>query len=109
MIARLWRGVVRAEDAGRYLEYLHQTGIPDYQATPGNLGVSILQREVSNGTEFSTLSFWESMEVVEAFAGADPSIARYYPADDEFLLFREPNVEHFEVPYTTLSLGGTGG
>jgi heme-degrading monooxygenase HmoA len=108
MIARLWKGVVRAEDADRYREYLHETGILDYQATPGNLGVSILQRETSQGFEFSTLTFWDSMESIKAFAGDDPSVARYYPADDEFLLFKEPKVEHFEVPYTTLPISGGG-
>ncbi len=109
MIARLWRGVVRSEDADRYRDYLHETGIPDYQATPGNLGVSILQRETDQGVEFSALTFWDSMESIRAFAGDDPSIARYYPADDEFLLFKEPNVQHFEVPYTTLPIAGAGG
>lgn len=109
MIARLWKGVVRANDADSYQEYLHETGIPDYQATPGNLGVSILRRETSQGVEFSTLTFWDSMESIRAFAGDDPSIARYYPADDEFLLYKEPRVEHFEVPYTTLPLDEPGG
>jgi heme-degrading monooxygenase HmoA len=108
MIARLSKGVVRAEDAERYGQYLHETGIPDYQATPGNLGVSILQRETDQGVEFSTLTFWDSMESIKAFAGDDPSVARYYPADDEFLLFKEPHVVHFEVPYTTLPISGEG-
>jgi hypothetical protein len=39
MIARIWHGATSAADADHYLDYLHQTGIPDYQATLGNQGV----------------------------------------------------------------------
>lgn len=102
MIARIWRGVVPTEKATQYLDYLQQTGVPDYRATPGNLSVAILQREVEQGTEFTTLTYWSDMASIRAFAGENPSIARYYPADDEFLLWREPFVEHFDVPYTSL-------
>ena len=38
MIARIWRGAVRAEDAPAYAEYVQQTGIEAYQHTPGNRG-----------------------------------------------------------------------
>jgi len=37
------------------------------------------------------------MDSVKSFAGDDPTKARYYPQDDEFLLEREPLVQHFEV------------
>jgi len=43
------------------------------------------------------VSFWESLEVIKAFAGSDPERARYYPEDERFLLDFEPNVEHYEV------------
>jgi len=33
MIARTWRGVTRAADADRYLEYLQATGFPAYRDT----------------------------------------------------------------------------
>src|SRR5919106_7014307 len=36
MIARTWRGAVRAEDADAYLDYLEATGLKEYRATPGN-------------------------------------------------------------------------
>ena len=36
MIARTWRGAVRAEDSDAYLEYLNQTGLAEYGNTPGN-------------------------------------------------------------------------
>ena len=41
MIARIWHGKTRAAEADQYLDYLKQTGLPDYRATPGNRGVYI--------------------------------------------------------------------
>ncbi|MGH2724708.1 MAG: antibiotic biosynthesis monooxygenase family protein [Actinomycetota bacterium] len=97
MIARIWRGATRAEDADRYLGYLEQTGLPDYRATPGNRGVYVLRRLVDERAEFTLISLWESMEAIRAFAGDDPERARYYPEDDRFLLEKTPTVEHHEV------------
>ena len=41
MIARTWHGAVPAEKAGAYHDYLLETGVPDYQTTPGNCGGSV--------------------------------------------------------------------
>ncbi|HVL24662.1 MAG TPA: antibiotic biosynthesis monooxygenase [Thermomicrobiales bacterium] len=103
MIARIWRGVVRTEDADRYVEYVNETGMPHYMATPGNLGAHILRSDRDGRTEILTLTFWASWDAVKAFAGDDPTIARYYPEDDAFLLEKPEHVEHYEVPYSSLS------
>jgi hypothetical protein len=42
MIARIWRGAVRAEDAAAYAAYVQRTGIEGYQGTPGNRGAWLL-------------------------------------------------------------------
>ncbi len=97
MIARTWRGAVRREDADRYVEYLQRTGIPEYRATPGNRGAWILRRDEGDTTEFVTLSFWDSLEAVEGFAGSDPTRAVFYPEDDSFLVERDLEVAHYEL------------
>lgn len=107
MIARIWRGIVERYDADAYLGYLRRTGVPDYQATPGNLGVTILQRDVEDVVEFTLITYWESMKAIRAFAGEYPELARYYPEDQRYLLDLEPTVEHFVVPFTDLPLGKT--
>ncbi len=48
MIARIWRGVVRAEDADEYAAYVQETGIEGYQQTPGNQGAWLLRRPVGD-------------------------------------------------------------
>ena len=63
----------------------------------GNRGVYVLRRTEDDQTHFLTVSFWDSMDKIEAFAGSDPEKARYYPEDEEFLLDFEPKVRHYEV------------
>ena len=97
MIVRIWHGVTAAAKSDAYLDYLEVTGVPDYRATEGNLGVYVLRRIEDDRAHYLTVSFWESMGAIEGFAGSDPERARYYPEDREFLLDFEPTVEHYEV------------
>jgi heme-degrading monooxygenase HmoA len=97
MIARIWHGVTAAAKSEEYLDYLNETGVPDYRATEGNLGVYVLRRVEGERAHFLTLSFWESIEAIKGFAGPDPERARYYPEDEEFLVDFEPTVGHYEV------------
>ena len=97
MIARIWRGAVRRGEADRYVDYLQATGIPAYRATPGNRGAWILRSDRDELTEFVTLSFWDSIESVRAFAGSDPDRAVFYPEDEHFLVERDLHVTHYEL------------
>jgi heme-degrading monooxygenase HmoA len=97
LIARIWRGWTRTEDADDYVAYLQTTGIPAYRATPGNRAAYILRRSYGDRTEFVTLTFWTSLDAVKAFAGEHVEQAVFYPEDDRFLVDRETTVTHFEV------------
>jgi hypothetical protein len=37
------------------------------------------------------------MDAIRQFAGDDVEKAVYYPEDDDYLLWREPNVTHYEI------------
>ena len=97
MIARIWHGITAAAKADAYLDYLNQTGVPDYQATTGNRGVYVLRCIEDDVAHFTLISLWDSMAAIEQFAGPEPEQARYYPEDKEFLLEFEPMVIHYEV------------
>src|SRR6266550_681966 len=97
MIARIWRGAVKHEDANEYVEYVRDTGIEHYRSTPGNRGAWILHRQLDQLTEIVTFSLWDDMAAVRAFAGDDPARAVYYPEDDRFLVERGSVVEHYDV------------
>lgn len=97
MIARIWRGWTRTEDADAYVTYLQKTGIPEYRATPGNRAAYILRRIDGDRTEFVTLTLWSSLEAVKAFAGDDLGQAVFYSEDDRYLVDRETTARQFEV------------
>ena len=63
----------------------------------GGRGVFLFRRVERNEAHFLTLTHWDSLEAIEAFAGADISKAKYYPEDADFLLEFEPTVEHYEL------------
>src|SRR6188474_3346302 len=98
IILRKWSGRIRTADEQEYVGYVARTGADDYTATPGNLGHQILVRTLGDGTsEVTTLSWWRDMEAIHGFAGPQPELSRYYPADDRFLLDRSKFVEHHRV------------
>ena len=97
MIARTWHGVTDASKADEYLDYLNKTGVAEYRATQGNLGVYVLRRIEGNKAHFLLLTLWESEEAIKRFAGSDMEKAKYYPEDEQFLLELEPTVKHYKV------------
>ena len=97
MIARIWRGVVRAEDADDYAVYIRDTGFAQYAQTPGNHGAWMLRRDEGERTEFITFSLWESRDAIRAFAGDDIEAAVYYPEDERYLIEREDTVRHYDI------------
>ena len=97
MIVRLWHGRVPTSKAAAYRAFLNGRAIPDYRSVPGNISVHVLERQEGDVTHFITLTFWDSLESIRAFAGDDLVKAKYYPEDAEFLLEYEPRVVHYEV------------
>lgn len=97
---REWRGSVPRDKADKYVEVLERTGLKDYAGTPGNHGVFLLREDSEHETEFVTLTLWESLDAIRAFAGDDPTRARYYAEDNSFLLAFAERVRHYEVAAT---------
>jgi heme-degrading monooxygenase HmoA len=97
MIARIWRGAVRRDDADAYAEYIANTGMAEYRSTPGNHGAWMLRRDDGDRAEIITFSLWDSRESIKAFAGDDIDQAVFYPEDDRYLVERDETVRHYEV------------
>lgn len=99
MIARVWHGVVPLAKAEGYAEYLSSSdrGVRDYQRIPGNRGVSLMRRVEGDRVHFLLISFWDSREAIEAYAGQEIDRAQYFDFDRECLLDPEPNVTHYEM------------
>lgn len=96
MIARRWRGRVRAVDLESYLAYLEVTGVPALRATPGNDGVLVFRHvdESTDSVEFEVVSLWRDLADIKAFAGDDITVARFFPDDERYLIERELVCRH---------------
>jgi antibiotic biosynthesis monooxygenase (ABM) superfamily enzyme len=97
MIARVWRGATRAQDADEYAAYVEATGLESARALPGNRGTLVLHRVEGNRAEFETIILFDSLDDVRAFAGDDLEEAVFYPEDDRYLVDRDLVSRHYEV------------
>ena len=96
MIARTWRGTVHRADAEEYAEYIRATGFAAYGQTPGNLGAWLPRHDDGDRTEYITLSLWDSVDAIRAFAGDDIDAAVLYPEDARYLV-GESTVTHYQI------------
>lgn len=97
MIARIWKGRTRVEDAEKYTEFMKSRAVPDYKSTDGFVKLTFLKRTDDNYAYFDLITFWENMEVIKNFAGNDVEKAKYYPEDKDFLIDFPEKVTHLEV------------
>jgi hypothetical protein len=52
----------------------------------------LLWRTEGDRAEFITVSLWDSLGAIEAFAGQDINTAVFYPDDEQFLIERDLTV-----------------
>ena len=96
-IMRIWRGEVPTQRAAEYLARMTPAAMSDYRRVQGNRGAWVLSRTTGAVTEVTTLSLWESLESIRAFAGDDLERAKYYDFDPVYLTSLPEKVEHWEV------------
>lgn len=83
-IARIWRGRVKSEHADAYEAYNFEAGIKPLIEKA--MGVQTFREDREQETEFLTISYWESVEAMAAFAGEDPTRIHHLDRDPEFLI-----------------------
>jgi heme-degrading monooxygenase HmoA len=100
VIARVWHGKTTREKAAEYEAYL-SGAIQKFATIPGNLGYQMMR--IDGGpdgdqyVEFQVISYWESLDAIHAYAGADIRKTRDLPRDKEFLVNMEPFVRNYEL------------
>lgn len=67
MIVRISSAFVPVSEFTSYLEYLHGSEIPSYEAAPGLISVWLLQRSLAAYVELMTISSWQSEEAMKLF------------------------------------------
>jgi hypothetical protein len=71
MITRLWRGWTAVADADAYERFLLDELFPSMRDIPGFRGADVLRRAEGDEVAFVTLTRFESVDAVRAFAGDD--------------------------------------
>ncbi len=71
MIVRVWTAQTTAGQLPAYLEHLRGRVLPELKALEGYRGVTVLDRPLTDGIEVVVMTYWESMDAVRRFAGAD--------------------------------------
>ncbi|MEZ5894220.1 MAG: hypothetical protein R3C58_13890 [Parvularculaceae bacterium] len=85
MIVRTWAGRTALKDGEAYERFMTERAAPDYRSIEGLKKLYFTRRDEGDVAHFLLITIWESIEPC-AFAGADPSKAKYYPEDDLYLL-----------------------
>lgn len=97
MIWRIWHGRTTPENADRYEALLRSHILPGIHRVPGFRGTYLLRRPTDSGAEFVTITQFESMDAVRAFAGDDFEKAVILPEARDLLLSFDARSEHYEL------------
>ena len=99
MISRIWHGWTTPANADAYEHLLREeifAGITGRRIA-GFLGIDLLRRPADTTVEFVTIMWFESLEAVRAFAGADYEVA-VVPVEARKLLQRfDARSAHYDV------------
>ena len=94
-IARIWRGRTTSENADTYAAYLMEEGFKPLIEKA--LGGEYFREDREGESEFITISYWESIEAMSAFAGSDPRQIHHLDRDSEFLIELPDSVQILEI------------
>ena len=99
MIARIWHGWTTPENADAYYKILTGKVIPQIESykMEGYRKIEILRREHAEETEFITIMYFESLELVKQFMGEDYEIAHVPEVAQKVLKRWDDRSQHYEV------------
>lgn len=99
MIGRIWHGYTTFEKADLYENLLREEiflGIRD-RHIPGFQEIQLLRRDMDIEVEFITIMWFDSIEAVKAFAGADYEAAVVPPEARAILSRFDERSQHYEI------------
>jgi heme-degrading monooxygenase HmoA len=100
MIARIWHGYTKPEDADAYEALLKPELLPSISKVPGYIGSYLLRKPTEGEVEFITIMLWDSIDSIRAVAGKDYETA-VIPEDRlQYLAHYDARSEHYEVAST---------
>lgn len=99
MVCRIWHGWTTPENADAYERLLKTEIFRDIvsRRIEGFQGIDLLRRDAGGEIEFVTIMWFDSMDAVKAFAGADHEVAVVPPAARALLARFDARSAHYVV------------
>ena len=99
MVSRVWHGYTTPENADVYENLLKTRIFPGIAAkkVPGYREIQLFRRSYRDEVEFVTVMWFDSLDAVKAFAGADYEHAYVPPEAREVLARYDERSQHYEV------------
>jgi heme-degrading monooxygenase HmoA len=97
VIARIWHGWATPGNADAYETLLRTEVLPGISRIAGARGAYVLRSALEDEVEFVTITLWDSLDAVRAFAGDDYEGAVVPPAARQVLSRFDERSRHYET------------
>ena len=102
MIARIWTARATAEGAERYQQHFESVVLRKLIELDGFRGAIVLRDDDTAGhVKLTDLTFWDSLDMIEAFSAPDISTAVVDETAQSFLVDFDTTVTHSTVAVDT--------
>lgn len=97
MIARFWSAHTAPVQLPAYVDHLRNHVLPTLKKVDGYAGAMLLERAAAESVEIIVITFWQSLDSIRGFAGAD--LEQAVVADEAASLLTEfdQRVRHYEL------------
>ena len=100
MISRVWHGWTKPEHAAAYEALLRSEILPGIHRVPGFRGATLLTRHDGAEVEFMTITRFDDVDAVRAFAGDDYTKAVIAPDAQPLLSRYEERSAHYDTAFS---------
>jgi antibiotic biosynthesis monooxygenase (ABM) superfamily enzyme len=100
MISRVWHGWTTPEHAAAYEALLRSEILPGIHRVPGFRGATLLRRRDGNEEEFVTITRFDDLDAVRAFAGQDYTRAVIAPDAAPLLSRYDEHSAHYDTAFS---------
>jgi heme-degrading monooxygenase HmoA len=97
VISRIWHGWTSRENADAYEQLLRAEVLPGIHRIGGYRGAYLLRADAEDEVEFVTVTQWDSLDAVRAFAGDDYELAVVPPEARKLLARFDERSRHYET------------